>query len=164
MHKIGLHGKSFIPMLIGFGCTVPAIMATRILETRRDRLTVMLVLPLMSCGARLSIYALFIPAFFPEAWRAPILWILYLVGIVLAVGLIKLLRLTIFRGEITPFVMELPPYRMPTLRGTLLHVWERASQFLWKAGTVIVLTSIVLWAMMSYPKIPESQLLGLDKG
>lgn len=163
MHKIGLHGKSFIPMLIGFGCTVPAIMATRMLETRRDRLTVMLVLPLMSCSARLSIYALFIPAFFPEAWRAPILWILYLVGILLAIGLIKLLRLTIFRGEITPFVMELPPYRMPTLRGTLLHVWERASQFLYKAGTIIVGISIILWAMMSYPKVPESQLQGLSE-
>lgn len=163
MHKIGLHGKSFIPMLIGFGCTVPAIMATRILESRRDRLTLMLVLPLMSCGARLSIYALFIPAFFPEAWRAPVLWILYLTGIVLALGLIKLLRLTLFSGEITPFVMELPPYRMPTVRGTLLHVWERAAQFLRKAGTVIVLISVVLWVLMSYPKIPEDRLAGLDR-
>jgi len=162
MHKIGLHGKSFIPMLIGFGCTVPAVMATRILETRRDRLTVMLVLPLMSCGARLSIYMLFIPAFFPEAWRAPILWILYLTGILLAIVLIKLLRLTVFRGEITPFIMELPPYRMPTLRGTLMHVWQRSSQFLVKAGTVIVGISIVLWAMMSYPKPSEDQLAGLD--
>ena len=164
MHKIGLHGKSFVPMLIGFGCTVPAVMATRMLETRRDRLTVMLVLPLMSCSARLSIYALFIPAFFAEPWRAPVLWALYLVGIVLAIGLIKLLRSTVFRGEVTPFVMELPPYRMPTLRGTLLHTWERASEFLRKAGTVIVGISIVLWAMMSYPKIPESRLLGMDDG
>ena len=121
MHKIGLHGKSFIPMLIGFGCTVPAIMATRTLDTRRDRLTTILVLPLMSCGARLPIYALIIPAFFPQAWQASMLWSMYIIGIVLAVVLAKLLRATLFRGESAPFVMELPPYRMPTLRGLLLH-------------------------------------------
>ena len=163
MHKIGLHGRSFIPMLLGFGCTVPAIMATRTLETRRDRLTTMLVLPLMSCGARLPIYALFIPAFFPEAWRTPILWGIYLIGILLAIVLAKVLRSTLFRGEVAPFVMELPPYRMPTVRGTLIHMWERAWLFLRKAGTIVVGISILLWAMNSYPKPPESKLEGLGQ-
>jgi len=163
MHKIGLHGKSFIPMLIGFGCTVPAILATRTLETRRNRLTTMLVLPLMSCGARLPIYALFIPAFFPQQWRAPVLWILYLVGVVLAILMAKLLRSTLFKGEAAPFVMELPIYRMPTLKGIMIHMWERAWLFLRKAGTVIVGISILLWAMTSYPKVPESRLEGLNE-
>jgi len=162
MHKIGLHGKSFIPMLIGFGCTVPAVMATRTLETRRDRLTTMLALPLMSCSARLPIYALIIPAFFAPKWQAPVLWLMYFIGIALAVGVIKLLRVTLFRGAITPLLMELPPYRMPTVRGALLHMWERGWMFLRKAGTVILLISIVLWAMLSYPKAPEEKLSGMD--
>ncbi len=161
MHKIGLHGKSFIPMLIGFGCTVPAILATRTLESRRDRLTTMLVLPLMSCGARLPIYMLFIPAFFTAAWRTPVLWGLYLVGIALAVVLAKVLRATLFKGDAAPFVMELPPYRMPTVRGTLVHMWERGWMFLRKAGTVIVAISILLWVLTSYPKPPEAHLAGL---
>ena len=114
MSKVGLHGKSFIPLLIGFGCTIPAIMATRTLESRRDRLTTMLVLPLMSCGARLPIYALIIPAFFPQRWQGPVLWFVYFIGIVLALVGARLLRATLFRGESTPFVMELPPYRLPT--------------------------------------------------
>ena len=114
MSKVGLHGKSFIPLLIGFGCTVPAIMATRTLETRRDRLITMMVLPLMSCGARLPIYALMIPAFFAPRSQGPVLWIIYVTGIVLALLGARLLRATLFRGENTPFVMELPPYRLPT--------------------------------------------------
>jgi len=152
MHRIGLHGKSFIPMLIGFGCSVPAIMATRTLERRRDRLTTMLITPLMSCGARLPIYALIIPAFFPQAWQAPMLWTIYMIGILLAVGSAKLLRATIFKGESTPFVMELPPYRIPTLKGVLIHMWERAWLYLRKAGTVILGISIIMWALTSYPK------------
>ena len=152
MHKIGLHGKSFIPMLIGFGCSVPAILATRTLEGRRDRLTTMLVLPLMSCGARLTIYALFIPAFFPERWRAPVLWLIYLIGIALAVACAKLLRMTILRGEAPPFVMELPLYRLPTLRGILTHMWDRSWMYLRKAGTVILAISVVLWALMTFPR------------
>jgi len=152
MHKIGLHGKSFIPMLIGFGCSVPAIMATRTLENRRDRLTTMLVTPLMSCGARLPIYALIIPAFFPRAWNGPVLWIIYLTGIILAILCAKLLRSTLFKGESPPFVMELPPYRLPTLKGLLIHTWERGWLYLRKAGTIILGISIVLWAMTSYPK------------
>jgi len=152
MHKIGLHGKSFIPMLIGFGCSVPAIMATRTLESRKDRLTTMLVIPLMSCGARLPIYALIIPAFFPHRWHAPMLWLMYFIGIVLAIVGAKLLRSAVFKGESTPFVMELPPYRLPTLTGALIHTWERGGLYLRKAGTIILGVSIVLWALTSYPK------------
>ena len=152
MHKIGLHGKSFIPLLIGFGCSVPAIMATRTLENRRDRLTTMMVAPLMSCGARLPIYALIIPAFFPNVWHAPILWIIYLIGIGLAILCAKLLRSTLFRGESVPFVMELPPYRLPTLKGTLVHMWERGGLYLKKAGTVILGISILLWALTTFPR------------
>jgi ferrous iron transport protein B len=163
MHRIGLHGKSFIPMLIGFGCTVPAIMATRTLETRRDRLTTILVLPLMSCGARLPIYALIIPAFFPPAWQAPMLWTIYTTGIVLAVVLAKLLRATVFRGEAVPFVMELPPYRMPTLRGLLLHVGERSWLFLRKAGTIILGIAIVMWALSVWPKPGAGQMVPFEQ-
>jgi ferrous iron transport protein B len=152
MHKIGLHGKSFIPMLIGFGCTIPAIMATRTLENRRDRLTTMLVAPLMSCGARLPIYALIIPAFFPQAWHGSMLWTIYVIGILLAIVMAKLLRSKVFRGESTPFVMELPPYRMLTVKGVLIHMWERGWLYLRKAGTIILGVSIVLWALTSYPK------------
>ena len=152
MHKIGLHGKSFIPMLTGLGCSVPAIMATRTLENQRDRLTTMLVLPLVSCGARLPIYSLIIPAFFPETWRAPMLWIIYVIGITLAILSAKLLRSTLFKGESVPFVMELPPYRMPTIRGIALHMWERAGLYLKKAGTVILAVSVILWALTSFPK------------
>jgi len=162
MHKIGLHGKSFIPMLIGFGCSVPAIMGTRILENRRSRLTTIMVIPLMSCGARLTIYALLIPAFFAEPWRGPMLWIIYLIGIVLAIIAAKVLRLTVFRGETIPFVMELPPYRMPTLKGLLIHMWQRGWMYLKKAGTIILAISIILWAAMSYPKPAEESLAGLS--
>jgi len=158
MHKIGLHGKSFIPMLIGFGCSVPAIMATRTLESRRDRLTTMLVVPLMSCGARLPIYALIIPAFFPSAWHAPMLWLIYFIGIGLAVVCAKLLRATLFRGEAPPFVMELPPYRWPTFKSVLLHMWNRGGAYLKKAGTIILGISIVLWALQQWPTLPAAQV------
>ncbi len=151
MHRIGLHGKSFIPMLIGFGCSVPAILATRTLENRRDRLTTMMVIPLRSCGERLPIYMLFIPAFFPAAWQAPILWAIYLIGIVLAIVGARLLRGTIFRGENEPFIMELPPYRLPTWKGISIHVFERTWMYLKKAGTIILGFSVILWAMMSFP-------------
>ncbi len=152
MHKIGLHGKSFIPMLTGFGCSIPGIMATRTLENRRDRLTTMLVLPLMSCGARLPIYALIIPAFFPAAWHATMLWMIYVIGIALAIVSAKILRSTLFKGESVPFVMELPPYRLPTLKGVLIHMWERGGLYLKKAGTIILGVSVILWALTSYPK------------
>ncbi|MDR0361197.1 MAG: ferrous iron transport protein B [Planctomycetota bacterium] len=155
MHKIGLHGKSFIPMLLGFGCTVPAIMGTRTLENRQDRLTTILVLPWMSCGARLPIYALIIPAFFPEALHAWMLWLIYVIGIVFAVVGARLLRTSVFKGDSVPFVMELPPYRIPTLRAVITLMWDRAGEYVKKAGTIILGVSIVLWAMTAYPKKPE---------
>ncbi len=163
MHRIGLHGKSFIPMLVGFGCTVPAILATRTLETKRDRLTTMMVLPLMSCGARLPIYALFIPAFFPLAWRGPMLWLIYFVGIALAVVCARLLRRTILSGESTPFVMELPPYRMPTATALVRHTWQRAWMYVCKAGTMILGASIVLWAMSAFPRTDAGREEAMDQ-
>ncbi len=163
MHKIGLHGKSFIPMLIGFGCSVPAIMATRILENRRNRLTTIMVIPLMSCGARLPIYALLIPAFFAEKWRGSALCLIYFIGVALAIICAKILRGTLFRGETIPFVMELPPYRVPTVRGVLIHMWQRGWMYLRKAGTILLAVSIILWAAASYPKADESMLTGLSE-
>lgn len=157
MHKIGLHGKSFIPMLVGFGCSIPAIMATRTLENRRDRLTTMLVIPLMSCGARLPIYTLIIPAFFPKVWYGPMLWIIYVIGIILAIVGAKLLRSTLFKGESVPFVMELPPYRMPTVKSVLIHMWERGWLYLKKAGTIILGISILMWVMTTFPGLPEDE-------
>ncbi len=163
MHKIGLHGKSFIPMLIGFGCSVPAIMATRILENRRSRLTTIMVIPLMSCGARLTIYALIIPAFFSEKWHGPMTWLIYFIGIILAIILIKVLRLTFFKGDTVPFVMELPPYRMPTLKSVSLHMWHRGWMYLKKAGTIILAISILLWFASSYPKLDQESLSGISE-
>ncbi len=157
MRKIGLHGKSFIPMLIGFGCSIPAIMATRTLENRRDRLTTMMVIPFMSCGARLPIYALIIPAFSPQVWHAPMLWMIYVIGILLAIISAKLLRSTILKGESVPFVMELPPYRMPTLKGVIIHMWERGWLYVKKAGTIILGISILLWAMTTFPGLPADK-------
>jgi len=162
MHKIGLHGKSFIPMLIGFGCSIPAIMGARILENRRNRFATIMVIPLMSCGAKLTIYALIIPAFFKEQWRGPVLWLIYLIGIVIAVICIKVLRLTVLKGETTPFVMELPPYRTPTLKSVCIHMWQRAWLYLKKAGTIILAISIILWAAISYPKPSRQSLAGLN--
>jgi len=163
MHRMGLHGKSFIPMLVGFGCSVPAIMATRILENRRNRLTTMMVIPLMSCGARFPIYALIIPAFFPLRLKGLIMWLIYLVGIVLAVICARLLRATLLKGSTVPFVMELPPYRMPTLKGLWLHTWMRSWHYLKKAGTIILAISLVLWAATRYPRPPAERLAGLDE-
>jgi ferrous iron transport protein B len=162
MHKIGLHGKSFIPMLIGFGCSVPAIMSARILDNKRDRMTTIMIIPLMSCGARIAIYSLFIPAFFLPKWQAPVLWIIYVTGIVVAGLLAKFLRFSVFKGESAGLVMELPPYRMPTFKGLLLHMWHNGWQYLKKAGTVILAMSIVLWAMTTYPKLPEEKLAQYD--
>jgi ferrous iron transport protein B len=158
MHRFGLHGKSFIPMMTGFGCSVPGIMATRTLENERDRLATMLVLPLMSCGARLPIWMLLVPAFFPPAWRAPVLWLIYATGIVLALALALLLRKTLLRGDDAPFVMELPPYRLPTPRSVATKMIGRAGLYLRKAGTTILAISILLWAAMSFPKPASYQI------
>ncbi len=163
MKKIGLHGRSFIPMMIGFGCTVPAIMGTRILDDRKSRLTTILVLPLMSCGARLPIYALIIPAFFRPQWHGLMMWLIYMIGIGLSILLSLLLRKTLFRGETGVFLMELPPYRVPTLQGLATHMWERSWLYLKKAGTVILVISIVLWAMTSYPKPDEQAVAGMSE-
>jgi ferrous iron transport protein B len=158
MNKIGLHGKSFIPMLIGFGCSVPAIMATRTLDNRRDRLVTMFVIPLISCSARLPIYLLIIPAFFPKQWNAPTLWLIYIIGIGLAVLSAKLLRTAVFKGETSPFLMELPPYKVPTFKAAVFQMWERSRLFLRKAGTMILGVSIVLWALSSFPRLDAGRL------
>lgn len=151
LHRFGLHGKSFIPMLTGFGCSIPGILATRTLENERDRLTTMLVLPLMSCGARLPIYLLLIPAFFPIQYCTHMLVLIYFIGILLAAGLAKLLRGTLLAGDDAPFVMELPPYRLPTLKAVVLKMWDRSWLYVRKAGTVILGISILLWLLSSFP-------------
>ncbi len=151
MHRVGLHGKSFIPMLLGFGCSVPAIMATRMLDSRRDRLATMMVLPLISCAARLPVFTLLISAFFPGPWQAVVLWGVYLLGIGLALVLARLLRHTLFRGETTPLVMELPPYRMPTFRLVFAHMGERAGEYLKRAGSFILVAALILWALNYFP-------------
>ena len=155
MKKLGLHGKSFVPLLVGFGCTVPAILATRTLENRNDRFTTLMVAPLMSCGARFPIYMMIIPAFFPQAWRAPLIWIIYFVGILLSICMAKFLRQKVFKGEVTPFVMELPSYHIPTPISILRHTWDRAGEYVRKAGTVILAISIVLWVLSSFPRKTE---------
>jgi len=151
MHRFGLHGKSFVPMMTGFGCSIPGIMATRTLENERDRLTTMLVLPLMSCGARLPIWMLLIPAFFAPGMRAPVLWLIYAFGIALALVLALLLRRSLLQGEDAPFVMELPPYRVPTARAVLMKMAERSWLYVRKAGTIILGISILMWAATAYP-------------
>ncbi len=153
MHKAGLHGKSFVPMLIGFGCGVPALMATRTLENERDRLVTMLVTPLMSCGARLPVYALLIAAFFPAQTGGNILFSIYLLGIVLAIIMAKVFRTWILPGDAEPFVMELPIYRWPTLKGVLIHMWERAWLYVKKAGTIILAISILMWGLFTFPAV-----------
>ncbi|NLF40341.1 ferrous iron transport protein B [bacterium] len=154
MHRLGLHGKSFIPMLLGFGCNVPAIMATRTLETKRDRLITSLIIPFMSCGARLPVYALFIGAFFAPHWQAPVLMSLYLLGILVAVAMANLLGLLFFGSDRSPLLLELPPYRLPTLRSVLMLVWTRAWSYLKKAGTVLLAASIVMWYLCTHPAPP----------
>ena len=151
MHRIGLHGKSFIPYLIGFGCGVPAIMATRTLENRRDRIITILTIPFMSCSARLPLYLLLVSAFF-TAHQGLILMSIYLVGIVVAALTAILLSRTIMKRDKTQFVMELPPYRMPTARNATLHMWSKGSQYLRKMATVILAASIIVWAMGYFPR------------
>ncbi|MDP4241089.1 MAG: ferrous iron transport protein B, partial [Bacteroidota bacterium] len=146
MHKIGLHGKSFIPLLMGFGCNVPAILSTRIIESKRDRLITMLILPFMSCSARLPIYILLISAFFPY-YQGTILFLIYMIGVLLAIGSALFFRKVLFPHPDIPFVMELPPYRMPTVRTLSRHMWHRAEQYLKKIGGIILAASIIVWAL-----------------
>ena len=150
MHSIGLHGKSFLPMLLGFGCNVPAIMGTRILENRSDRLLTILINPLMSCSARLPIYAVFAAAFFPEQ-QGTVIFSMYFLGIVLAIGMGLLFKKLLFPGQSAPFIMELPPYRMPTMKSLALHMWDRGKMFLKKMGGIILSISIIIWFMGTFP-------------
>jgi ferrous iron transport protein B len=151
MHRLGLHGKSFIPMLIGFGCNVPAIYATRTLESRRDRLLTALLVPFMSCSARLPVYVLFAAALF-ATHQDIVLISMYLLGMALAILTGIVFRYTLFRGKPSaPFVMELPPYRLPTLRGLATHMWERSSAFVRKAGVYIFAAAIVIWFLLNMP-------------
>lgn len=150
MHKIGLHGKSFIPLVMGFGCNVPAIMATRTLGEKKDRIITVLIIPFISCSARLPIYILLAAAFF-EKTAALVIFSLYLLGIVLAILSSKLFSKVLFKGISNPFVMELPPYRLPTLKGAIIHMWERGSIFLKKMGTVILIGSVAIWLLGALP-------------
>jgi len=150
MHKLSLHGRSFIPLILGFGCNVPAVMATRTLETRRERMITIMVIPLISCSARLPIYVLFAGAFFAGR-RGLVVWSLYVLGIVLATAAAKVFSKLLFPGESAHFVMELPPYRVPTLRGALLHAWERSREFVTRAGGIILAASVLLWGLANLP-------------
>lgn len=165
MHKIGLHGKSFIPLLMGFGCNVPAIMATRTLENKKDRLLTMLIVPLMSCSARLPVFILLISAFFSSN-QAIIMLSIYLIGIVLAALVAITFKHAFFKHNDAPFVMELPPYRIPTLKNITVHMWDKSVQYLTKMGTVILFASIIIWALGHYPQkvhytIPFEQAITL---
>lgn len=161
MHKMGLHGKSFIPMLMGFGCNVPAIMATRTIESRSSRIITILVTPFMSCSARLPVLVLFAGAFFPA--HAPLVLIaLYILGIAVAVLTARLLRSTRFKKDETPFVMELPPYRLPTLSATLRHMWDKCEQYIRKIGTTILVATIIIWFLSYFPRPAEGTEPGSD--
>ena len=154
MHKMGLHGKSFIPLIMGFGCNVPAIMASRTIENRKSRLVTMLVNPLMSCSARLPIYLLLTAAFFPRH-ASLVLLSVYALGIVLAILMARLFCRFLVKGDDTPFVMELPPYRLPTSKALFRHTWEKGAQYLRKMGGIILVASIVIWALGYYPRHAE---------
>ena len=165
MHKVvGLHGKAFIPMILGFGCGVPAIMATRTMENEGDRILAMMLVPFMSCTSRLPIYIIFIGAFFSQHQGAVLLGI-YLLGIAVALIVAAILKRTMFKGLSSPFVMELPTYKVPSLKGILLHTWEKVKDFLKKAGTIILLCSVILWALQNiFPwggTNPKMSLLGI---
>ena len=150
MHAIGLHGKSFIPMLLGFGCNVPGIYATRTLENPRDKALTALLIPLMSCGARLPVYVLFVGVFFARH-AGTFIWALYVLGMLLAIAMGLLFKKTLFRGETPMFIMELPPYRLPSFKSLCLHTWEKGKHFLVKAGTYILAVSILVWFLINLP-------------
>lgn len=151
MHKIGLHGKSFIPLVMGFGCNVPAIMATRTLDNKKDRILTMIITPFMSCSARLPVYVLLISAFFPQN-QGLVLFSIYLIGIILAILVALVMKRVVFSKKDVPFVMELPPYRIPTLRNTTIHMWHKGVQYLKKMGNVILVASILIWALGYFPR------------
>ncbi len=151
MHKMGLHGKSFIPLVMGFGCNVPAIMSTRMIESRRSRLITMLVMPFMSCSARLPIYIMIVGTFFAVKYQSLVMIGLYVAGIVTAVVVSRILSRFVLRGDDTPFVMELPPYRCPTGKAIFRHTWEKGRQYLQKMGTIILAASVIVWALGYFP-------------
>ena len=151
MHKMGLHGKSFIPLIMGFGCNVPAVMATRTIESRRSRLITMLILPLMSCSARLPIYVMITGSFFALKYRSLAMLSLYIIGVLMAVAMSRLFSAFVVKGEDTPFVMELPPYRFPTWKAIGRHTWEKGKQYLKKMGGIILVASIIVWALGYFP-------------
>jgi ferrous iron transport protein B len=160
MHKMGLHGRSFIPMVMGFGCNVPAIMATRTIRNRGDRLLTMMIIPFMSCSARLPVYVVLISAFFPK-YPALVFIGIYLLGIAVAILFSKILNRTVFNRKETPFVMELPPYRMPVMKNTLLHMWDKASQYLKKIGGTILVAVVLIWALGYFPRV-ETPVPGIS--
>ena len=151
MHKMGLHGKSFIPLIMGFGCNVPAIMATRTIESRRSRIITMMILPFMSCSARLPIYIMITGTFFAFEYRSWVMLSLYVVGIIMSVIVSKLFATLVVKGQDTPFVMELPPYRWPTAKAIGRHTWEKGKEYLKKMGGVILVASIIVWALGYFP-------------
>ena len=154
MHKMGLHGKSFIPMIMGFGCNIPAVMATRTIEDRKSRLITMLIIPLMSCSARLPVYIIIIGAFFPHC-QALVLFAMYLIGVIMSILMAKLFSRLVVKGESSPFVMELPPYRLPSAKNVVRHTWEKGKQYLKKMGTTILAASIIVWALSYFPHHDE---------
>ena len=151
MRACGLHGKSFIPLLLGFGCSVPSVMGARILDNYKDRMVTILITPFMSCSARLPVYTLFAAAFFPPEWAGTVVFGVYALGIVFGIVFAKIFRKYLFAGEAEPFVMELPPYHLPTLKATLTHMFERGIMYLKKAGTFILAASILVWFITTYP-------------
>lgn len=151
MRACGLHGKSFIPLLLGFGCSVPSVMGARILDNYKDRMVTILITPFMSCSARLPVYTLFAAAFFPSEWAGTVVFGVYALGIVFGIVFAKIFRKYLFAGEAEPFVMELPPYHLPTLKATLTHMFERGIMYLKKAGTFILAASILVWFITTYP-------------
>ena len=159
MHKMGLHGKSFIPLIMGFGCNVPAVMATRTIESRRSRLVTMLILPLMSCSARLPIYVMITGSFFAMKYRSLAMLSLYIIGVLMAVVISRLFSAFVVKGEDTPFVMELPPYRFPTWKAIGRHTWEKGKQYLKKMGGIILVASIIVWALGYFP-LPDDPNMG----
>ena len=155
MHKMGLHGKSFIPLIMGFGCNVPAVLASRTIENRKSRLVTILINPLMSCSARLPIYLLLVGVFFPHH-ASLVLLSIYSLGIILAVVMARLFSRFLVKGDDTPFVMELPPYRMPTSKAIFRHTWEKGAQYLRKMGGVIMVASIIIWVLGYFPRPSDS--------
>lgn len=158
MHRMGLHGKSFIPLIMGFGCTVPSIMASRTIEDHKSRLITMLINPLISCSARLPIYILIVGTFFPKH-ATLVLMLIYALGILLAILMARLFRRHLFKGDDSPFVMELPPYRLPTMKSTLMHMWEKGRAYLSKMGGIILVASIIIWFLGYFPRTaPDAEL------